>query len=73
MWRDECGKYQGLKLLEHTMKDLERIIDIIIRQQVDIDSMQFGFLVEVPLMLSLFSDKCRRNITWSARLCMLLL
>ena len=26
------------------MKGLERIIDIIIRQQVDIDSMQFGFM-----------------------------
>ena len=44
MWRNQCGKYQGLKLLEHTMKGLERIIDVIIRQQVDIDSMQFGFM-----------------------------
>ena len=39
-----CGNYRGLKLLEHTMKILERIVEAIIRQQVHIDSMQFGFL-----------------------------
>ena len=38
------GNYLGLKLLEHTIKFLERIVDAIIRQQVDIDSMQFGFM-----------------------------
>ena len=39
-----CGNYRGLKLLEHAMKVLERIIETIIRKQVDIDSMQFGFM-----------------------------
>ena len=39
-----CSNYQVLKLLEHTAKVLERIIEAIIRQQVDIDSMLFGFM-----------------------------
>ena len=34
-----CGNYRVLKLLEHTMKVLEDIAEVIIRQQVDIDSM----------------------------------
>ena len=40
----ERGNYRGLKLLEHTMKVFERIIESKIRQIVDIDSMQFGFM-----------------------------
>ena len=36
--------YRGLMLLEHTMKVLERIVDVIIRKQVDIDSTQFEFM-----------------------------
>ena len=36
--------YWGLKLLEKTMKLLERIVDVIIRQHIDIDSMLFGFI-----------------------------
>ena len=35
-----CDNYRDLKLLEHTMK----VLDAIIRQQVDTDSMQFGFM-----------------------------
>lgn len=38
------GNYWGLKLLEKTMKLLERIVDVIIRQHIDIDSMLFGFI-----------------------------
>ena len=40
----ERGNYRGLKLLEHAMKVVERIIETIIRQMVDIDEMQFGFM-----------------------------
>ena len=39
-----CDKYRGLKLLEHSMNVLKCIVDAIIRQQVDVDSMQFGFM-----------------------------
>ena len=38
------GNYRGLKLLDQGMKVRERIINTIIREQVNIDSMQFGFM-----------------------------
>ena len=38
------GNYRGLKLLDQRMKVCERIINTIIREQVNIDSMQFGFM-----------------------------
>ena len=40
----ECGNYRGLKLLEVLQKVLERIIEVILRDQISIDSMQFGFM-----------------------------
>ena len=40
----ECGSYTGIKLLEHAMKVVERIFENRIRQQIDIDDMQFGFM-----------------------------
>jgi hypothetical protein len=39
----ECGSYRGIKLLEHTMKVFERVMESRIRDRVDIDEMQFGF------------------------------
>jgi len=40
----ECGSYRGVKLLEHGMKVVERIFEHIIRQQIEVDDMQFGFM-----------------------------
>jgi len=40
----ECGSYRGITLLEHAMKVVERIFEHRIRQQIDIDDMQFGFV-----------------------------
>ena len=40
-----CSNYRGLKFLENTIKVLECIVDAIIRQQVDIDGMQFGSML----------------------------
>ena len=39
----ERGNHRGLKLIEHPMKVLERIMETLIRNSVDLDSMQFGF------------------------------
>ena len=39
----ECGSYRAIKLLEHGMKVLERVLEMRIREQVKIDEMQFGF------------------------------
>ena len=40
----ECGSYKGIKLLEHAMKVVERIFEHRIRQQIEINDMQFGFM-----------------------------
>ena len=40
----ELGNYQGLKLTNQVMKLLEHVLDSFIREMVDIDDMQFGFV-----------------------------
>ena len=40
----ECASYRGLKLVEHAMKILERVIESRVRNVVKIDTMQFGFM-----------------------------
>jgi len=40
----ECGSYRGIELLEHEMKVVERIFEHKIRQQIEVDDMQFGFI-----------------------------
>ena len=39
-----CGSYRGIKLVEHAIKVLERVIERRVRNIVKIDSMQFGFM-----------------------------
>ena len=39
----ECGSYQEIKLLDHVMKTLERVIEKRVRSKVSINDMQFGF------------------------------
>ena len=40
----ERGNYCGLKLTEHVLKMVERILEVIIRNTVTVDDMQFGFM-----------------------------
>ena len=40
----DCGEYTGVKLLEHAMKIVERVLENRIRGLVTIDEMQFGFM-----------------------------
>ena len=40
----ECGSYKRIKLLEQGMKVVERILECRIRQQTEIDDIQFGFM-----------------------------
>ena len=40
----ECGNYRAIKLMEHTMKLYERILDARLRKVISIDEMQFGFM-----------------------------
>ena len=39
----ECGSYRAIKVVEHGMKVVERVLEMRIREQVKIDEMQFGF------------------------------
>ena len=40
----ECGNYWGIKLMSHTMKLWERIIEASIRKKVTIAEQQYGFM-----------------------------
>ena len=40
----DCGNYRGIKLMSHTMKIWERIINNRIRREVNISEEQFGFM-----------------------------
>jgi len=40
----KCGFHRGIKLLEHALKVVERTFENRIRQQIDIDVKQFGFI-----------------------------
>ena len=39
----QCGNYRGIKLLEHSLKILEKVLDKRLRNIIHIDNMQFGF------------------------------
>ena len=40
----ECGSYRGVKLLEHGMKVVERVLQRRLQAIIKIDGMQFGFM-----------------------------
>ena len=40
----ECGNYRGIKLMSHSMKLWERIIEVRLRKEVTIAEQQFGFM-----------------------------
>ena len=40
----EQGNYMGLTLLEHVMKVVERIVEGLVREKLNIEDMQFGFM-----------------------------
>ena len=39
-----CASYRGIKLMEHAINVLERVVNKRSRESVDIDGMQFGFM-----------------------------
>ena len=40
----DCWAYRGVKLLEHAMKIVERVLEKSVREFVKVDDMQFGFM-----------------------------
>ena len=41
----DCGNYQGIKLMSHTMKIWEKIIDGCTRDETSIGAEEFGFML----------------------------
>ena len=39
-----CGSYRGVKLLQHAMKIIERVLERRIRKLVNLNKVQFGFM-----------------------------
>jgi len=70
----ECGSYRGIKLLEHAMKVVERIFEHRIRQQIEIDDMQFGFMKGKGTTDVIFwQHRCRRILELKVRSSVLVL
>ena len=42
----ECGKYRGIRLLEHAMKLFEKVLEERLKKLIKVDSLQFGFVQE---------------------------
>ena len=40
----DCGAYRGVKLLEHAMKIVKRVLEKRIKELVKVDDIQFGFM-----------------------------
>ena len=58
------GNYRGLKLIEQVMKVLERVVEGLIRQRVEIDEMQCGFKLAVALLMRFLLYVSYRRSTW---------
>ena len=63
----ECGSYRGIKLLEHVLKILERVIDARVRRIVKVDDMQFGFMAGKGTTDAIFVVSNCRKTTWPKR------
>ena len=50
----ECGNYRGKKLMSHTMKLWERVVEARLRQEVVIGDQQFGFMLRRSTMDAIF-------------------
>ena len=46
----DCGNYRGIKLMAHTLKIWERVIEKRLREKVEISGQQFGFMRKIFLV-----------------------
>ena len=61
-----CGNYRGIKLMSHTMKIWERIIETRLRDKVEISTQQYGFMpgkgtTDVVFGLRMLMEKYREG------------
>ena len=59
------GNYRGLNLLEHAMKILERVIESMIRECVEIDAMQCGFMCGTSDAIFIFRQLQEKHLAKS--------
>ena len=65
-----CGEYRGVKLQEHAMKVLERVLENIIRELVTIDDMQIWLYAgKAQLIRCLFLGECKRSFVEKRKSC----
>ena len=58
----QCGKYRGLRLLEHGMKIWERVLCERLKCVTEVDENQLGFMAGRSTTGAILSfDSCRRN------------
>ena len=62
----ECGNYRGIRLLEHSMKVWEKILEERLRKIVKINKCQFGFMpgkstTEAITAMRQLQEKCRQK------------
>ena len=58
------GNYRGLKLIEQVMKVLERVVEGLIRQTVEIDEMQLASCLAGALLMQFLLHVSYRRSTW---------
>ena len=63
------GNYRGLKLIEQVMKVLEHVVEGLVRQRVEIDEMQCGFMSAVALLMQFLLYVSYRRSTWLPTSC----
>ena len=61
-----CGNYRGIKLMSHTMKVSERIIEARLRDRVEISKQQYGFMLgkgttDAMFALGILIEKYRKG------------
>ena len=60
----QCGKYRGLRLLEHSMKVWEKILDRRLKTFANVSSNQFGFLLKDQRLMQYSSfGKCSTSMS----------
>ena len=65
-----CGTYGEVKLQEHAMKIVERVLEKRIRCLVNMSKMQFGFMPGIRTIDALlFFAECKRNIKIKGKSC----
>ena len=53
-----CGKYKEIKIMNHTIKVWERIIEFRLRDSVKISKQQYRFMLERELPTPCFPQEC---------------